>query len=82
MVDVRFETGPRDLKLGVNGYTFRAREVLTSWEGYALNIDAVRQRDGRGRLWAFDNWSDGGTKAHTIETLGVLRTYTAYFRSI
>jgi len=55
---------------------------LTSWEGYALNIDAVRQRDGSGRLWAFDNWSDGGTKAHTIETLGVLRTYTAYFRSI
>ena len=47
---MRFETGPLDLKLGVNGYTFMAPKVLTSWEGYALNVDAERQGDGSGRL--------------------------------
>ena len=50
VVYVRFETGPLDLKLGVNGYTFMAPKVLTSWEGYALNVDAERQGDGSGRL--------------------------------
>jgi hypothetical protein len=79
-VNVRFETGPINLKLGVNGYTFRAPEVFTSWEGYALNVAAGRQRDGRGRLWVFDHWSDGRAGAHTIKTPDVFRTYTAHFR--
>ena len=81
-VEVRFETEPLDLKLGVNGYTFRAPQVLTSWEGYALNVEAGRQRDGSGRLWAFERWSDGRAKAHTIQTPGVPGTYTAFFREI
>jgi glucose/arabinose dehydrogenase len=79
-VDVRFETGPINLKLDINGYTFRAPEVFTSWEGYALNVAARRQRDGRGRLWVFDHWSDGRAGAHTIKTPGDPRTYKAYFR--
>jgi hypothetical protein len=76
-VDVRFETGPINLKLDVNGYTFRAPEVFSSWEGYALNIAARRQRDGRVRV--FDHWSDG-PGAHTIKTPGGPKTYKAYFR--
>jgi glucose/arabinose dehydrogenase/PKD repeat protein len=79
-VSVRFETGPISLNLGVNGYTFRAPEVFTSWEGYELNVAAARQRDGRGRLWLFDHWSDGGAGAHTIKTPGISRTYRVYFR--
>jgi glucose/arabinose dehydrogenase/PKD repeat protein len=79
-VNVRFETGPINLKLGVNGYTFRAPEVFTSWEGYALNVAAGRQRDGSGRLWVFDRWSDGRAATHTIKTSDVSRTYKAYFR--
>ena len=58
-VDVRFEAGPINLKLVVNSYMFRAPEVFISWEGYAFNAAARRQRDGRGRLWVFDHWSDG-----------------------
>ena len=81
-VDVRFETEPIDLKLGVNGFTFRAPEVLTSWDGYALNVDAWRQRDGSGQLWAFDHWSDGGAKDHTIETPDDPTTYIAHFRRV
>jgi hypothetical protein len=82
VVDVRFETGPLDLKLGVNGYTFMAPKVLTSWEGYALNVDAERQGDGSGRLWVFDRWSDGRAKAHTLKTPGDPTTYTASFRRV
>jgi hypothetical protein len=76
-VDVRFETAPINLKLGVNGYTFWAPEVFISSEGYALNVAARRQRDGRVRV--FDHWSDGRAGAHTIKTSGVPRTYKAYF---
>ena len=79
---MRFETGPLDLKLGVNGYTFMAPKVLTSWEGYALNVDAERQGDGSGRLWVFDRWSDGRAKAHTIKTPDNPTTYTASFRRV
>jgi glucose/arabinose dehydrogenase len=79
-VSVGFETGPINLKLGVNGYTFRAPEVFTSWEDYALNVAAGRQRDGRGRLWVFDHWSDGRAGTHTIKTPDVFRSYTAHFR--
>jgi hypothetical protein len=52
----------------------------TSWEDYALNVAAGRQRDGRGRLWVFDHWSDGRAGTHTIKTPDVFRTYTAHFR--
>jgi hypothetical protein len=78
--DVRFETEPLDFDLQFNALTSGAPKVFTSWEGYALNLDVQRQRDGSGRLWAFDHWSDGGAKAHTIETPAVPTTYTAFFR--
>jgi glucose/arabinose dehydrogenase len=78
-VNVRFETGPINLELGVNGYTFRAPEIFTSWEGYELNVAARRQRDGRGRLWVFDHWSDARAGAHAIKTPDVSKTYRAYF---
>ncbi len=70
------------LKLAVNGYTFMAPKILTSWEGYALNVDTERQGDGSGRLWVFDRWSDGRAKAHTIKTPGDQTTYTASFRRV
>ena len=47
-VDVRFETGPINLKLGVNGHTYRAPEVFTSWEGYALNVVPGGSETGAG----------------------------------
>jgi hypothetical protein len=79
-VDVRFETGPINFKLGVNGYTFRAPKVFTSWEGYEVNVAAGRQRDGSGRFWVFDHWTDGCAGAHAIKTPGDPRPYKAYFR--
>jgi len=76
------QPGQSGLAVGVNGYTFRTPEVLTSWGGYALNVDAWRQRDGSGQLWAFDHWSDGGAKEHIIETPDDPTTYIAHFRRV
>lgn len=82
LVNVRFQTRPLGLDVQINGLTFGAPKVLASWEGYAVNVDVKRQRDADGRLWAFDRWSHGRAKAHTIETPAVTRTYTAFFRRI
>jgi hypothetical protein len=82
VVEVRFGTEPLDLDVQVNGLAFGALKVLASWQGYASNVDVKRQRDGSGRLWAFDRWADGRAKAHTIETPAVPRTYIAFFRRV
>jgi glucose/arabinose dehydrogenase/PKD repeat protein len=81
-VDVSFKTLPINLKLRVNGVTFRAPRTLLSWAGYELNVSALRQKDRRGRTWAFSSWSDGGTRDHTITTPDTNATYTATFRKV
>ena len=65
-VEVGFETQPKNFKLTVNGETFRAPKTFVSWEGYALNVSAPRQRYN-GRTWAFSSWSDGGIREHTAQ---------------
>ena len=79
-VRVRFETRPTHFKLRVNGRVFRAPRAFVSWEGYALNVSARRQRDQDGRLWVFRSWSDGRARDHTIITPADPTTYTATFR--
>jgi hypothetical protein len=79
-VEVSFATQPKDLKLAVNGKKFRAPRTFVSWEGYALNVSAPRQKDRRGRIWAFGSWSDGGAREHAITTPADQVTYTATFR--
>ena len=81
-VEVGFETQPRNFfKLTVNGETFRAPKTFVSWEGYALNVSAPRQRYG-GRTWAFSSWSDGGAREHTVTTPADPATYTATFKRL
>ena len=80
-VDVRFATGPIDLKLEVNGRVFRAPRTFLSWEGYKLNVYAPRQRHD-GRTWVFRSWSDGRTAGHTITTPPVATTYEATFERL
>jgi glucose/arabinose dehydrogenase len=81
-VDVRFETVPLNFELKVNGHEFQAPKIFVSWEGYALNVEVERQRDGQGRLWGFDRWSDGRARAHTIRTPAAPSTYVAYLRRL
>ena len=81
-VEVRFETRPSGLRLKVNGNLFRAPRTFVSWEGYALNAAAPRQRDQDGRSWVFSSWSDGGGKSHTITTPADPTTYVATFKRL
>ncbi len=80
-VEVDFATRPTGLKLTVNGETFRAPKTFVSWEGYALNVSAPRQRHN-GRTWAFSSWSDGGAREHTVKTPADPITYTATFKRL
>ena len=48
---------------------------MTSWEAYALNVNAPAQTG-----YAFVSWSDGGAQAHTIVTPASPATYTATFQ--
>jgi hypothetical protein len=81
-VEVRFETDPLNFRLRINGTVGRAPRELTSWEDYNLNVDAMRQKDRFGRLWAFASWEDGATKERVIQTPPDPTTYTAIFRRI
>ncbi len=80
-VEVGFASLSRDLKLTVNGETFRAPKTFVSWKGYALNVSAQRQRY-RGRTWAFSSWSGGGAREHTVTTPADPTTYTATFKRL
>lgn len=81
-VDILFRSEPLNFMLKVNGRKFKAPRTFTSWEGFALNVNVRRQRDRHGRSWAFKSWSDGGLKAHTIETPDASTIYTATLRRI
>ena len=80
-VEVDFATQPTGLKLRVNGETFRAPKTFVSWEGYALNVSAPRQRYN-GRTWALSSWSDGGAREHAVKTPADPITYTATFKRL
>ena len=81
LVDVTFNTVPSGLQVTVNGTAVTAPQTLTSWEGYALNVDALAQTDGSGQAFTFAGWSDGGAVAHTIITPPSATTYTATFNA-
>jgi glucose/arabinose dehydrogenase len=81
-VEVGFETQPSGLRLRVNGNLFRTPRTFVSWEGYALNVSAPRQRDRAGQLWGFSSWSDGGSRSHTITTPADPTTYVAAFKRL
>jgi glucose/arabinose dehydrogenase len=79
LVDLTFNTQLSGLKLDVNGSTIVAPRTLTSWRGYALNVDAPTQLDASGQAYEFASWSDGGAAAHTIVTPATATPYTATF---
>ena len=78
-VNLTFSTKPAGRDVVVAGTTYTAPTTLTSWQGYAIPVDARTQTDGSGNTWNFQSWSDGGAAAHTIVTPAAPTTYTATF---
>jgi hypothetical protein len=75
-VSVTLASVPSGRTVTVNGSAFVTPATITSWEGYALNVDVPTQAG-----YAFVSWSDGGARAHTITTPATATTYTATLRA-
>ncbi len=78
LVNLTFATVPAGATITINGTdysTIANAPPLVSWEGWAINVDLSNIPAGL----TFNNWSDGGTKAHQITTPGGPTTYLATF---
>jgi glucose/arabinose dehydrogenase len=78
-VAVTFETQPPGLQLVVNGSPITGPHTATSWEGYALTVQAADQSGAAGGAYTFQGWSDGAAAERTIITPGEAARYTAIF---
>jgi hypothetical protein len=81
-VPVRFITQPPTMTISINSIPISNTRTFTSWEGYALTVDAPLQVDGKGQTWILTAWSDSGNAAHTITTPASPITYTATFTRV
>lgn len=78
-VNVTFATAPSGLQLILNSAPYTAPQTLVGWEAWAISVQAPNQMDGSNQSWVFDNWSDGGAAAHTLNVPATSETYTATF---
>ena len=79
LVNVTLDTMPSGLTLSVNGTAVTTPRTITSWDKYALSLNAATQRDAGGTPWLFSTWPDGGAAAHTVLTPASAVTITATF---
>ena len=79
IVNVTFDTQPAGRTIEVFGQPFSAPEVITSWDGWGLGVNAPDQTDASGGPLTFAAWSDGGARGHTITTPAAPATYVATF---
>ena len=79
LVTVTLDSVPSGLTLSVNGTTVSTPRAITSWDKYALALNAATQRDAGATPWLFSSWSDGGAAAHTMMTPASAATVTATF---
>jgi glucose/arabinose dehydrogenase/PKD repeat protein len=78
-VTLTFETSPTGLKVDVNEGVLTGTQAMTSWQGWALDVEAPDQTSG-GRSYLWKSWSDGGARSHKITTPSAATTYRATFR--
>ena len=79
LVEVTLASEPPGLDLVINGTTMSTPVTVSSWEGFALDLEARDQGEGPDRH-VFESWSDGGALRHTVTTPGRDTTFTARFR--
>ena len=78
-VNLTFVTVPPGLLVSVGGASVTGPQTVTSWEAWALGVDAPGQVGPGGRTYTFASWSDGGAASHLIVTPASPATYTATF---
>lgn len=78
-VSLTFQTNPAGLQLEVGGVGISGPTTVTSWEGYAIPVEAPALQLVGGQANVFQSWSDGGAATHTITTPPGGATYTANY---
>lgn len=72
-------SNPNGLQITVNGQPQVTPYTFVSVVGMNHELDTVTPQTLGAQAYFFQDWSDGGTKAHTITAPGVTTSYTASF---
>lgn len=80
-VGLTFNTSPAGLGVRVHGQPINGGQVVTSWEGWGLAVQAPPQVFAMQNYY-FANWSDPGASTHFITTPAAAAAYTAAFSTI
>lgn len=78
-VTITLNTNPPGLYVTVNNVRKFSGASFTSWQGYDLQVNAPSQLSQNGQGWTYASWSDGGARAHPIDTPATNASFTANF---
>ena len=78
-VDLQFATDPGGLVITLDGIPRTAPFTIDTLVGFQHNVDVQTPQVKDGDRYAFDQWSDGGTKAHIVTATTTPGLYTASF---
>jgi glucose/arabinose dehydrogenase/PKD repeat protein len=81
LVDLTFNSTPSGLQVELAGSAVTTPRTITSWNAWAMPVNAPDQNDATGRPFDFVSWSDGGTQSHAIVTPSSPATYGATFEA-
>jgi hypothetical protein len=77
-VDLTFNTAPSGLTLHLDGIASTTPFVRDTLVGFEHTVEA-RGQTAAAAAYAFQSWSDGGARQHTITVPSTAQTYTATF---
>jgi hypothetical protein len=77
-VDLTFNTAPSGLTLHLDGIASTTPFVRDTLVGFEHTVEA-RDQTAAATAYAFQSWSDGGARQHTITVPSTAQTYTATF---
>jgi hypothetical protein len=77
---VTLKTSPNGLQLKLDAIPVTAPYTFTGVVGQPRTIEAPSPQTVGNRTYAFQSWSDGGARVHTIATPASATTYTARFK--
>jgi glucose/arabinose dehydrogenase len=80
-VTVTLASNPSGLLVKLDGSPVTAPYTFTGVVGVTRNVGVYSPQTVAGVVYAFDNWSDGGTAQHTLSTPAADTVYTANYKN-
>jgi glucose/arabinose dehydrogenase len=81
-VEITLETNPANLNVLLDGQPVTTPHTVESVVGIERSVSLLEPLDQNGLLLGFQNWSDGGSLSHTIQTPATDLTLTANLVSL